>query len=223
MVKLNMVSLALACALVGGCAASATSPPGSSPVPLFSSGAAGFGNFELVTTPASTFDQVLVQRPDGVLAVAGNPAGYVATRATYTNFRLHAEWRWPGKPGNGGVLLHIQGGPKDKVWPLSQQVQTKIGSVGDLLPMAGASFTEPLTTKPGAYPPIKGHAAPDSERPAGEWNSMDVLCKDGAIEVTINGVLQNRVSGANPASGKIGIQLEGTPYELRNFTVQRID
>ena len=217
MVKLKMCSLALSCAVLAGCAAT----PVSSPVPLLAAG--GFEAFELVTTPAATIDQVLAARPDGVIAVAGNPSGYVATRASYTNYRLHAEWRWPGKPGNGGMLLHIQGGPKDRVWPLSQQVQTKHGAAGDVLPMAGASFSEPLTSAPGAATPIKGHTAADSERPAGEWNSMDVVCKDGSIEVSINGVAQNRVTAANPASGRIGIQLEGAPYELRNVTIQPLN
>lgn len=213
MVKLKICSVALACAVLAGCASA--QPAG----PVFLFGARGFGAFEPVTTPAATIDQVLAARPDGVIAVAGKPSGYVATRATYTSYRLHAEWRWPGKPGNGGILLHIQGGPKDRVWPLSQQVQTKSGAAGDLLPMAGASFTEPLSSAPGAATPIKAHTAPDSERPAGEWNSMDVVCRDGTIEVSINGVAQNRVTGATPASGRIGFQLEGAPYELRNVTI----
>jgi len=217
MVKLNLCSLALACAALTGCASARIDAP----VPLF--GMNGFDALELVTTPAGTMGQVLTARPDGVIAVAGNPSGYVATRATYTNYRLHAEWRWPGKPGNGGILLHIQGGPKDRVWPLSQQVQTKYGAAGDLLPMAGASFVEPLSSAPGAATPIKSHTAAASERPAGEWNSVDVVCRDGTIEVAINGVAQNRVSGANPADGRIGIQLEGAPYELRNVTVQALD
>jgi hypothetical protein len=121
------------------------------------------------------------------------------------------------------VLLHVASGPKDGVWPLSQQVQTKHGAAGDLLPMAGATFSEPLTSAPGAYPAIRAHAAPDSERPAGEWNSMDVTCQGGAIDVVINGVAQNRVTGAAPAAGRIGFQLEGTPYELRNLRIEPLD
>jgi hypothetical protein len=212
MVKLSIVSGTLLFGMLAGCATAAT--------PLLDQ--QGLGDFELVTTPAATPDSVWSLRPDGVLAVAGKPSGFFATRASYANYRLHAEWRWPGKPGNGGVLLHVASGPKDGVWPLSVQVQTKHGFAGDLLPMAGASFTEPLTTAPGAYPPIKGHAGADSEKPAGEWNSMDVVCQDGAIEVSINGVAQNRVSGATPREGKIGFQLEGAPNELRNVTVTRL-
>jgi len=241
MLKLKMCSVALACAVLAGCAGmpgsgptsapaggsasagsgSGGSAPGSSARPLLDAG--GFDAFELVTTPASTINAVLQPLPGGVIAVAGKPSGYVATRAEYTNYRLHAEWRWSGKPGNGGVLLHIQGGPKDNVWPLSQQVQTKHGFAGDILPMAGAGFAEPLTTAPGAYPAIKGHTGADSERPAGEWNSMDVVSRDGMIEVTINGVAQNRVTQAKPGSGRIGFQLEGVAYELRNVTIVPLD
>jgi hypothetical protein len=213
MVKLKVVSMALLCAALAGCA----SAPSPASTPLF--GAAGFDAFELVTAPAAAIGDVLVARADGVIAVAGTPSGYVATRASYTNYRLHLAWRWPGKPGNGGVLLHIQGGPKDRVWPLSQQVQTKFGAAGDLLPMAGAGFAEPLTSAPGAYPAVKARIAADSERLAGEWNSMDVVSRDGSITVTINGVVQNRVTAAAPASGRIGFQLEGAPYELREVTI----
>ena len=220
MVKLKKVCVALVCAAMASGAGALSFDPGHvpdpAPVALFADGLDGF---ELVTTPAAAIGQVATVGADGVIALAGTPSGYLATRAAYTNYRLHAEWRWPGKPGNGGALLHIQGGPKDRVWPLSQQVQTKRGSAGDLLPMAGAAFAEPLSSAPGAATPVKARAGADSERPAGEWNSMDVVCRDGGIEVAINGVAQNRVSGANPASGRIGFQLEGAPYELRNVTI----
>jgi len=178
-------------------------------------------DLELVTTPAGVLSEVWSRGPDGVIRVAGAPSGYIATRASYTNYRLHVEWRWPGKPGNAGVLLHVASGPKDRVWPLSVQVQTKHGVAGDLLPMAGASFLEPLTSKPGATP-VKGHTAADSERPAGGWNSADILCRDGVIEVTVNGVAQNRISGSTPKAGRIGFQLEGAPYELRNIRITPI-
>jgi hypothetical protein len=223
MAKLSMVvggMGAMLCAVLAGCAA-----PGAS------NGAAGgtrslqdaSGGLEAVTPENVALDAVWQPQADGTILVTGKPSGFVATRATYANYRLHAEWRWTGKPGNGGVLLHIASGPKDGVWPLSQQVQTKFGAVGDLLPMAGASFAEPLTTAPGAYPKIKAHAAANSEKPAGEWNTMDVTVKDGAIDVTINGVAQNHVGGSEPRSGRIGFQLEGTPYALRNLRFEKLD
>ena len=210
MVKLGWLGSALLCAGLLGCASTPAHVDG----PL--------GALDIVTTPAAALDTVWQPRADGVIAVAGKPSGFIATRETYTDYRLHVEWRWTGKPGNGGVLLHVASGPKDGVWPYSIQVQTKHGAAGDLLPMAGATFNEALTTAPGAYPPIKAHVGADSERAPGEWNSMDVLVRGGCIDVTINGVAQNAVTIAQPATGRIGFQLEGTPYELRNLRVERL-
>jgi hypothetical protein len=210
MIKPGSLCGALLCASLLGCAATQPSTGGD------------LGPLDLVSTPAAPLADVWQPRSDGIIVVAGKPSGFIATRDTYTDYRLHVEWRWPGKPGNGGVLLHVASGPKDGVWPLSLQVQTKHGAAGDLLPMAGASFTEPLTSAPGAYPAIKAHTAPDSERAPGEWNSMDVLVRGGCVDVTINGVAQNGVTFAQPATGRIGFQLEGTPYELRNLRVERL-
>jgi len=159
-------------------------------------------------------------KPDGVIAVSGRPTGFFQTTASYTNYRIHVEWRWSGKPGNGGVLVHIASGAIDRnTWPLSFQIQTKNKAVGDLLPMAGAKFAETLTSAPNAAVAQRAHTAADSEKPAGEWNACDIVCNAGTIEVTVNGVLQNRVSQCAPATGKVGFQLEGTPFELRNVTL----
>ncbi len=208
MLKRLQAGSILACAVVlAGCATQAVRP--------FDGG----DSLELVATPGAVAIDAWSRGEGGVIRVAGKPSGYIATRASYANYRLHVEWRWPGKPGNAGVLLHVASGPQDGVWPLSVQVQTKHGFAGDVLPMAGAGFAEPLTSKPGAYPAIKAHAAADSERPAGEWNSADILCRDGVIEVTVNGVPQNRVSDSRPRAGRIGFQLEGAPYELRKVHI----
>lgn len=182
-----------------------------------------FNGWELKTTPAATIDQVFSNQAGGVIASTGQPAGFLATTRSYANYTLHVEWRWSGKPGNGGVLLHISDGPMDRVWPLSLQVQTKHGSAGDLLPMAGAGFTEPLTSAAGTEPRIKGKTGADSELPAGQWNVADIVSRNGVVDVTINGVVQNRVTGARPAAGRIGFQLEGAPYELRNVQLVELE
>lgn len=178
--------------------------------------------WEFTTSPAAKAADVCVLRPDGVIAAAGQPVGFLATTETHANYRLHAEWRWPGKPGNGGVLVHISSGPKDRAWPVSFQIQTKNKSVGDLLPMAGATFAEPLTSAAGATA-TKAHTAADSEKPAGEWNTCDITCRGDTIEVMINGVLQNRVTGCSLQAGKIGFQFEGVPFELRHVSVVALD
>jgi hypothetical protein len=169
MVKLlpgiRAAGLLLSCSLLGACASGPRSDGADAPFDP--------ARLEVSTSPAIPLAAVWTPRPDGTVAVAGTPSGYVATRASYTNYRLHVEWRWPGKPGNGGVLLHVTGGPRDGVWPLSQQVQTKHGFAGDLLPMAGAAFAEPLTSTPGRQsapmPPPTASVRPENGTP---WTSF---------------------------------------------------
>jgi len=158
------------------------------------------------------------------MTVVGKPVGYLLTSGTYANYTLHVEWRWPAnaaKSSNGGILVHISTGPIDRgTWPCCIQVQTKLQRAGDLILMGGATFAEPLSSAPGAQTLQLDRRQPSSERPLGEWNVCDVVCRDGTLECTVNGVKQNRVTGCKPASGKIGLQLEGTPWELRSFQLQ---
>ncbi|MEO5916398.1 MAG: DUF1080 domain-containing protein [Luteolibacter sp.] len=182
-----------------------------------------FAGWEFVTVPALDIKEVCTFKPGGVIAVAGKPVGFIATTVSHTNYMLHAEWRWRDKPGNGGLLVHISSGPKDRAWPLSFQIQTKNGNTGDLLPMAGATFAEPLTSAPNAAPALKGHIALDSEKSPGEWNTCDITCRGDTIEIMINGVRQNAVTRVNPASGRVGFQLEGVPFELRHVRLTPLD
>jgi hypothetical protein len=177
--------------------------------------------WEFVTTPGRDIREVCEVRPDGVVAAQGAPIGFIATASDFENYRLHAEWRWPGKPGNGGVLVHISSGPKDRAWPLCLQVQLKHGAAGDILPMAGATFAEPLAPDPKT--PQRPHQAADSERPAGAWNSCDVVCHGDQVEVSINGVVQNRLTQVSPRAGRIGFQFEGTAFEVRHVGLVRLD
>jgi hypothetical protein len=62
-----------------------------------------------------------------------------------------------------------------------------------------------------------------SEKPPGEWNSYDILCKDDWIVVIVNGVLQNVATGCSVWSGKILLQSEGAPIEFRNICLEPLE
>ena len=181
----------------------------------------------LITPSAATMDSVVTVSADSVLCITGIPIGYIASIDSFKNYYLHLEYRWPInalKNANSGVLVHIASGPLDRnTWPLCIQIQTKISRAGDLLPMAGAAFKEPLSTPAGAKTPQLERQKSDSEKLLGEWNTVDIACKDSVIECSINGIVQNHVSGCMPSAGKIGLQLEGFPYEVRNIWLMRLD
>lgn len=151
----------------------------------------------------------------GVLTIGTTTTGYLRTKKKYSNYTLELEWRWVSKPGNGGVLLHIQ--QPDSVWPVCYQVQQKFNAVGDLICMNGLKANE-CTDKVKFTVPKK---LASNEKPAGEWNTMLVYCKGDKITVYCNGELQNEVSGLNVTKGFVGFQAEGgKPMEVRNIRLK---
>ncbi len=183
--------------------------------------------WELVANPATDISLACHVVDGGVIAVAGKPVGYLLAAGSYANYRLHVEYRWPAEAArnsNSGVMVHISSGPVDRnTWPVCYQIQTKINRAGDLLPMAGARFAETLSTAPEATTPQLDHLGLVSEKALGEWNSVDVVCRGGTIQVSINGIFQNKITHCTQHAGRIGIQLEGFPFELRNLRLTPLD
>jgi hypothetical protein len=151
---------------------------------------------------------------DGVIDCTGTPTCYIRTTRAYRDFQLHIEWRWTAAPGNSGVFVHAVG--PDKIWPAALELQNLRNKAGDVYLLGGSSVAE-YTDKSG--PPRMLKQAPVSEKPAGEWNAFDAVCNGDTLTLHVNGVLQNKVTGALPAAGFIGIQSEGAPVEYRNITL----
>jgi hypothetical protein len=161
--------------------------------------------------PATVFTIV-----NGVIHIEGNPDGYMRTKESYSDYRLHVEWRWPSEATNSGVFVHAQ--PPDSIWLRCVECQLKAGDAGDFICMNGSDMNE-KKDKTKAF--IKKFAA-SSERPAGEWNTMEVVCKSNTIEVNVNGILQNRGTNVNLSSGSICLQSEGKEIEFRNVFLSKL-
>lgn len=147
---------------------------------------------------------------DGVIRISGNPFGYMRTKEAYSDYVLHVEWRWPAEPTNSGIFVHAQ--LPDTIWPKCIECQLKAGSAGDFVCMNGADMTE--RTNKSVRSVTK--RAVSSEKPAGEWNTMEITCSGNTIEVVVNGVFQNKGTGLNVTSGHICLQSEGKDIEFRN-------
>jgi len=158
---------------------------------------------------------------DGVLRCEGKKVGYIRTENGYANYKLHVEWRWPEATGNSGVLLHLTG--KDQSFPNCIEAQLKSGDAGMLVMMSGGALTvdgKRIVAQKFAASKRKN---PSNEKPAGKWNSYDIVCNNGSITVTVNGLKQNAGIAAKPASGHIALQSEGAPIEFRNVYVEAVD
>jgi hypothetical protein len=153
---------------------------------------------------------------NGVILCQGKPNGYARTLKTYRDYQLHVEWRWPNGPGNSGVFLYLN--PPDKVWPLCFEAQLLAGNAGEVRLNGGSRLAG--LADPNAKSVPRQH--PSSEKPPGEWNSYDIVCRGNTISVRVNGVLQNEVTGTSVDSGFIGLQAEGAPVEFRNIVLDKL-
>jgi hypothetical protein len=147
---------------------------------------------------------------NGVINISGNPFGYMRTKDIYSDYRLHVEWRWPSEATNSGVFVHGQ--EPDSIWLKCVECQLKAGNAGDFVCMNGSDMNERTDKTKMSIKKI----ADSSEKPTGEWNTLEVSCKGNAIAVFVNGVLQNNGTNVNITKGHICLQSEGKDIEFRN-------
>ena len=163
---------------------------------------------------------------EGVIHTSGVPNGYIRTKDSYRNYKLHVEWKWTGKPTNSGVLLNVQG--KEMIWPLCTECQLMHEKAGDVVLIGKGSgitiqdSTYLVPSEENRYIVIPKFEEL-SEHPAGEWNSYDITLQDGHLEVLVNGVLQNKGSGITLSEGNIALQSEGSPIQFRNVYLIPLD
>jgi hypothetical protein len=207
----NRLLLAVGLLVLGGCA-TPSEPAAAAAVQLFDG--KSLGGWKTVSKDPTLLPVWKVT--DGVIACQGSPFGYARTLAAYRDYTLHIEWRWPDKPGNSGIFLHVTG--EDKIWPACLEMQLKSGQTGMIIGSGGARFAE-LTDPKKHNVPRQGA---DSEKPVGEWNSADIVCRGDTVRLTINGVLQNEITGATLSSGCIALQAEGGAIEFRHVALQSL-
>ena len=160
---------------------------------------------------------------DGVIETIGVPNGYLRTKKEYSNYQLHVEWRWPEKPTNSGVFVHVNG--PDKMMPAHYQYQLKAGDAGDIvLHGVGETLTvrDTVFTSSEKVKPLIRKLKPSSEKKPGEWNNCDITCKGNSVIFKVNGVLQNVATKCSLTKGGIGLQAEGSPIQFRNLWLEEI-
>ena len=147
---------------------------------------------------------------DGVISIAGQPFGYMLTEQSFSDYKLHLEWRWTEEPSNSGIFLHAE--PIDAIWPRCAEVNLMAGRAGDMIASGGSAFEE-LTEGRWLRSTVDS-----AEKPAGEWNTAEIICQGNSIQAYVNGVLMNQAH-FDRSAGPIGLQSEGGPLEIRNIYI----
>jgi 3-keto-disaccharide hydrolase len=169
---------------------------------------------------------------DGMLVSAGEPQGHLVTDASYQNYRLEIEYRFPAEPGNAGVLVHAST-PRALygMFPKSIEVQMMHENAGDFwcivedieVPDMEARRGDPETwgITEGKSRRIK-NLTDDSERPLGEWNAMVIEALGTSLTVWLNEDLVNDGTNATADHGQIALQAEGSEIEFRKVILTEL-
>lgn len=167
---------------------------------------------------------------NGLLVSLGSPGGHLITERSYENYRLTAEYRFAGRPGNCGILVHVSK-PRRLygMFPQSMEVQMMHGNAGDFW-CIGEDITVPnmeARRGPKANWGVDGDKARRirnltdwSENRVGEWNRMVIECSRDRITVWVNGNKVNEGTGSTAQKGQIAVQAEGSEVEFRRLELQ---
>lgn len=178
-------------------------------------------NFYLDPASKKSADDVFTIK-DGVIKIAGQPFGFMYTKSKFSNFKLTLNWKYPKEASNSGIFLFVQ---EPKLWPNAIECQLMASNAGDFVLLGGSNVAE-FKLKEGQqrpqFPVIKKREK-SSENPAGQWNSAEIICKDGRVKVFINGVFQNEVSNSEHKIGSIALQSEGGEIWFKDVQIQSLE
>jgi hypothetical protein len=169
---------------------------------------------------------------DGMLVSFGTPPGHLITDKIYSNYRLEVQYRFAGKPGNCGVLVHAST-PRAlyKMFPKSLEVQMMHKNAGDfwcIVEDIKVPNMEERRGKPEEWGITEGkkrrilNLTDKSENKVGEWNTMIIECLNREIKVWVNGDLVNYGFDCTASEGQIAVQAEGSEVEFRKLELTPI-
>lgn len=161
---------------------------------------------------------------DGKLVSLGTPGGHLITDSAFEDYRLEARYRFPGRPGNCGILIHAST-PRALygMFPRSLEVQLMHENAGDFWCIR-EDITVPDMEKRRGPKEEWGtdgnkrrrivNLTDGSEKPLGEWNTAVIETVDNEVKVWVNGVLVNHGTNCTADEGQIAIQAEGSEVEF---------
>lgn len=169
---------------------------------------------------------------NGMLVSLGTPGGHLITDAVYQDYRLEVQYRFTGKPGNCGVLIHAST-PRALygMFPKSLEVQMQHQDAGDFWCIEEDITVPDMEARRGPKENwgVNGSKArriknltDGSEKPLGEWNTMVIECFKNSVKVWVNDILVNDGINCTASKGQIAIQAEGSEVEFKKLILKPI-
>jgi predicted glycoside hydrolase/deacetylase ChbG (UPF0249 family) len=169
---------------------------------------------------------------DGNMVSLAHTGGHIITNEVYENYRLNIDYRFAGKPGNCGVLVHASS-PRRLygMFPQSIEVQMMHENAGDFWCIGENIECDDMETRRGpkdkwGVDEGKGrriiNLTDNAEKAVGQWNHMEIECIGTSIKVWVNGQFVNHGYNATASKGKIALQAEGSEVEFRSVILTQL-
>jgi hypothetical protein len=176
------------------------------------------------------------------LRSTGKPVGVIRTQRMVTNFEVLVEWRHLESGGNSGVFAWVPeqalSGLKPGTLPdygieiqmldhgFHEKYEKQSGRKGDWFTTNGDVFAvgkSKLTPFPPTSPNgSRSFPRKDLSKGVGEWNHYYVRAIDGEVRLWVNGEEVSGGSGAQPRSGYLCLEAEGSPVEFRSIRIREL-
>ena len=191
------------------------------------------------------------------LRISGETFGGINTLAEFENYQLRLEFKWgtlkwPPKldrPRDSGLLYHSVGAHgTPMLWMESFELQVQEGDCGDYWGVMNVLADIPARRndkgnyvyQPDASPitfqdktPVGRWCikSPDSEKPSGQWNVLDLYCVGDTCVHVLNGKVNLMITHTRHVvngkiepltKGKIQLQSEGAEVFYRNIQFRQI-
>ncbi len=197
----------------------------------------GEEDFELVNLDADTWTW------DGSTAkCTGLPIGVERTKKQFTNFEMVAHWRHLKSGGNSGFFVWASPegmkGLKPGQLPTTgievqildhgytEKYEKRSGKKGDWFSTHGDIFAVG-TSRLEPFPPLSPNGRrsfPSEERslPSPQWNHYYVRAINGEVRLWVNGKEVSGGRSAEPSTGHICLESEGSPIEIKDIRVREL-
>jgi hypothetical protein len=188
-------------------------------------------------------DTTWAWRPDA-LYCTGKPVGVLRSARPYTNFELVLEWKHEKRSGNSGVFVWT---PKESLDALKPDGRDRLPS-GIEVQILDHGYTEDyekaakkkatwFTTNGDVFRVGKSKFQPfepkspdgsrsfprkNTTRGFGEWNHYYIRAINGEVRLWVNGEEVSGGQGADPRTGYLCLESEGSPIQFRNLRLREL-
>lgn len=177
-----------------------------------------------------------------MIRCTGHPVSVIASTKEYKNFELVAEWMHEKPAGNSGIFVWTSKACLDALTKpglpdegievqvldpsFKEDYEKKSGNAsdwftchGDVFPVKKAKMTPFPPLSPDG---VRSFPSAETTKPHGNWNHYYIRAINGEIRLWVNGIEVSGGNNAQPNTGHLCLESEGSPIQFRNLSIREL-